>query len=978
MAATFSRLQLAAALLEYDNDPDSPDVPVRRAQDSAIFLNFRRNIRPQPVQRRSDYLSVILPSEAEATSPPQGVRDSMFETARSRVSRASVDALRNPFEKDYQLDGDEMDPDEAPQMDVDLASWGLDAYIGKDKSAKDKSPEVMRTVPSQATSRTHQVAAQNDLAASVPRRQTRSVSLGNIDEIMHMSMEERRASVASPLNIAAQEGPFLRMRSSSNPLVRPLPPVTDVMVPFPSTSLRMVSPGPADDPAGSLGDRLSPRPPSSIALHDDGDHKRTVSNASSAMLLNARGQAENNPFALRAPSVISRFDPKSTAHARTFSSNTMLPPGTEEFGTRAPSVMSRPDPRNMTRTRTVSNASLGSRLPLDDAVSTMTGFDNTPRTHRMSSHIKDILRPKVLVMPSPLQQTGPPSSTSRQPREGFAISQDGTPLPPGARSSRPVSRFLSAQQPPLVASNSFTPNPRLALSLSQLTFRNTLKVDGRADVSYSDIDEHLPRAAEEGQQVQIDTLDAESIAPPIIFTPDEDEAFRRPAGKLYGKSLIDDVENRKLQMRSKQRVFRGDERPSMMSRSRATTLIDPSTLPKLPQSQRMSTYTSAPNLKRTSTNRPLVNLETGDDVLNPTGRKSNVKAVFGVDTLWEREMAKLTEIEAREAEEAAERKRLEEEQEAKKKRKKKSKKGSKVDLNTEGTSDVSGSLTPLLSHSSTSLLAPPVADLPPVLPDIQKPDSPHSLAPGGDESSSDEDEPPPSPLSRLRSTDDWYAGASDDEDEQPRRIPGVGPRLVTHAPDDDSDEDLPLAATIGRVAERASQLQAPAAGDDSDDDRPLSTLVDKAKLGLPTIDFDNLHKSNDDDDEDNQPLGLRASRLMSSSQTGPSGGGNDDDDRPLGLHPDQQRRTQYLAMQRQQLMMQQLQMQQAAAMQSSMYLNPAMMGSGFFPPPFPPMMMQPVPAMETPSPPPMPDTSKTLRVDRWRRDVAVEGELVGP
>ena len=51
-----------------------------------------------------------------------------------------------------------------------------------------------------------------------------------------------------------------------------------------------------------------------------------------------------------------------------------------------------------------------------------------------------------------------------------------------------------------IASNSFTPNPRNSLTLSQLTFRNTLLVDGQRDVAYADIDTRLKRATEDGEQ----------------------------------------------------------------------------------------------------------------------------------------------------------------------------------------------------------------------------------------------------------------------------------------------------------------------------------------------------------------------------------------------------------------------------------------------------------------------------------------------
>lgn len=70
---------------------------------------------------------------------------------------------------------------------------------------------------------------------------------------------------------------------------------------------------------------------------------------------------------------------------------------------------------------------------------------------------------------------------------------------------------------------------------------------------------------------------------------------------------------------------------------------------------------------------------------------------------------------------------------------------------------------------------------------------------------------------------------------------------------------------------------------------------------------------------------------------------------------------------------QQQQMMMQAQIQNSMFFNPAMMGSGVFTPMAVPSMMMGVP-MAPPSPPPVHDAGKYGRVDRWRRDVAVEGE----
>ena len=110
-----------------------------------------------------------------------------------------------------------------------------------------------------------------------------------------------------------------------------------------------------------------------------------------------------------------------------------------------------------------------------------------------------------------------------------------------------------------------TPNPRSSMTLSQLTFRNTLMVDGQRDVAFADIDNRLKRATEEGEQVDLEAIqepEPELASPmempevPIIEEPPP-VAFGRPAGKLYGKSLIDDLQSRKAEMRAKQRCVWG-------------------------------------------------------------------------------------------------------------------------------------------------------------------------------------------------------------------------------------------------------------------------------------------------------------------------------------------------------------------------------------------------------------------------------------
>jgi hypothetical protein len=88
------------------------------------------------------------------------------------------------------------------------------------------------------------------------------------------------------------------------------------------------------------------------------------------------------------------------------------------------------------------------------------------------------------------------------------------------------------------------------LTLSQKTFRNTLVVAGQSP-SYAGFANNLPRAVQDGEQAELDPAAKEEIL--VSLNDDPTSKGSRPAGKLYGKSLIDDLENRKAQMRSKQR-----------------------------------------------------------------------------------------------------------------------------------------------------------------------------------------------------------------------------------------------------------------------------------------------------------------------------------------------------------------------------------------------------------------------------------------
>ena len=528
-------------LAEYDNDPDNPDAPHRSAHESAIFAHLRRNVPLNKSRRSTDYLGVQVPSEV-GSDPP------------NRRSRASIDALRNPF-------GNADDEDESPDEDgveVDLTSWGLDAFMDKNKArGKGKGRAKSEILPNPHVG--DPVRTAHSVAGDTPHsRKMRSMSVGALNDFGAGgafldadsgpdSLGRVRRSSADLDQFQSPQPPLQRRRASAHFLIETLPVQPPLhSVPFPSVSVSgRSSPGPEEIlRPGSRSSRLDLQTA----------HARTQSDTSlgSKALLNDVPNDENaNPFAVQPPSPdrASRFDPKAN-RGRTMSNGSMGTMASKNmladdnvFSVRppSPSRSSRFDPK--THGRTLSVNSMGTRMLLENDV------DAESRRDRPLSTL-ELLRPKVLVMPSPLQSTVPtqPPQPAIRPHSGFQASTDGPPLPPAARSSR-----LAVP----VASNSFTPNPRASLSLSQLAFRNTLVVGGQRDIAYSDIDRHFPRALKDGEQAYFEMEEEESPIPstiplPPVPLPTELE-IRRPAGKLYGRSLIDNLEYRKLEMKQRAR-----------------------------------------------------------------------------------------------------------------------------------------------------------------------------------------------------------------------------------------------------------------------------------------------------------------------------------------------------------------------------------------------------------------------------------------
>ena len=451
-------------------------------------------------------------------------RESVYDSRRSRAS----DMLRNPFSSNEEGDVEE---EEENMDDLDLESWGLNDLLGdkgKEKGSKRKSNNRLP--------KPHEI--QESKGPLSPGLGPRAVSMGNFDNIgfggaivddLHIKPEpqaetefpderKRRASFGSPLDLVGMHAPDISLekarRKSAYGLLESQPepgPSSSHSIPFPSSIPQV------DDESGAITphhDRTYSSASRTSRLHtvpeEEPGRRSRFDSQGNRIKTTAPPQDEtndeNNPFAIRppSPSRSSRFDPKAVAHART-----------------------------------LSNASMGSRILLEDPPSV---HPPAPRKYpRM-----DLLRPKVLIMPSPLQNSDqnarPPSPTMR---DGFHLSRDGPPLPAGARAARKSMAF--EELPP---SNPFTPNSRATLTLSQLTFRSGLHSQ---DIGYSE-NVGVPRATTDGEQAELPSPDPEEI--PTIAEPPEEKKDRRGPGKLYGKSLIDDLEARKAQMRGKRRYLK--------------------------------------------------------------------------------------------------------------------------------------------------------------------------------------------------------------------------------------------------------------------------------------------------------------------------------------------------------------------------------------------------------------------------------------
>lgn len=421
--------------------------------------------------------------------------------------------------------------------------------------------------------------------------------------------------------------------------------------------------------------------------------------------------------------------------------------------------------------------------------------------------------------------------------------------------------------------------------------------------------------------------------------------------------------------------------------NRSSTLIDPSAFGDRPTLgvRNEIPHTDTTLVRRGSRNsKPLLAIDDAGKIAETGIRESRIaqtRSVFGVDTLWAREVEKLKVIEAEEKAAAEERRIQEEKEEARRAKKSKGKnKGKKRDARDKPETSgekIMQDQSPISPRNDTSFQKQDEVSI--TLPDIPVVTSRRRVIRAPVDNGSDYESSASASEVGVRTggsrladdlADQWV---SDDERKLVPPSSSKDIRSTLIMAENDSEEDLPLSVTLERATRNLS-LRNNNVEEDSDEDKPLSSLlVDRPNIDIPSIDFDNLgtKQEEEDEDEDDVPLGVRISRMpagasqvsaLSSLSVG------DDDDRPLSMHPGQIRKSQFnlFAQMQQQQQIQQQQMLQAQLAQSMAF--GAQQQSMMF--------MVPPPAVPNPyaSQPSLPvQDNKFSSVDRWRHGVAVEG-----
>ncbi|ODN72987.1 hypothetical protein L202_08385 [Cryptococcus amylolentus CBS 6039] len=816
-----SRMALARALIEYDNDSDDDDTQHATRKDwrqSAIFIPYHK---AQQEARRQKILSQpapVLPSPLEAT----------FTGDKTPTAAAPL-----PLPAPQQA-GDEQDI-------ADVRDWGLPSHL---VSAKSDLPPRQRVVSQLVPHPVPpHIRAQSQYASEHfhddPQRTThgdRRVSLDQYSTGQDLERRERSGTLVgrpySAMGLQDSMRPEVRDRRISDPVMIPLP-----SSPSPATALL---------------------PPPSLSLGFDtglGEEEEVIEDG------------RPNPFAVAAPrpEMGSRFDPKVLQEQRRSSIDSTRsivaprplslaltldgnqPPSSDHL--RQSSDLSSRRSTDLPHLSRPSLDSYHSSPILDfphgeeyDEIPTPEAFGRPLMPSRYAPSAvtrmnRTSLRPTILVMPSPLADA-PSVGYEPKTRDGFVLGEK--PLPADAKTQGR--------------------RPGIPLSLSQRTFRSSLMIDGRRE------DPEWIGGAEEDGEIGVERRDTS-------------EAFvEKKAGKLYGRSLMDELEARKNNMKGRSRTFMGDSRPAMMSRS--SMHIDSGSLS--PTSPSSST-SKRPGSFRPGGRQPLLRMNSNENIYaleapDMNSRENKSQSVFGVDYIWEREMVKLRQLQEQEArlqKANQEEKRRKEEAEGKKKKKRKSRAKSKLSEewsreNWEKVDDPARQEPPVEPLQETASFRESIKerDDKSYIAEGSVAGSPTPEEPVVEEDSDSDDSEANVPLSKLANKSASLRSPSvQNASGSASIIQSSASASVVE--DDDSDEDVPLSRLVHHSPSVSSSSQL----------RPLTTTEPlRLPFGSPTP-----SKSYSEEygaEEDDLPLAIR--QAQSKGLKPPTRAEVVEDDLPLG------------------------------------------------------------------------------------------------
>lgn len=434
---------------------------------------------------------------------------------------------------------------EEPHGEVDLASWGIpDAFLDKRPLDKRDSRSMGRLAsPRSPPHRTQSVRAMSMIGIEPLKDDPEdlrplSPSVTNAISSMpytapHIDYSDRAAVPRPPAFKGDKSSKRNRTVSFHEFTALPDGPDDTEAEPMeiirPGSSMSVLSRGRYEHPAfppASPNRALSRMSNASASYPTNVPLPASPSSAMGrpdSMYAGTPGEEVANPFSLPAPAGnrVSRFDPKAAAHQRTSSRGSALP--------------DRPDSR--------ATGYFGAEPGMSDAHSRpgQPASPSSPHGSQMQSRLR-LLRPKTLLMPTPLQgQLDPNDSTPLDgiDKRGFMVGR--RPLPPGA--VRPNSLLGSLPR-------SGSGNIKLA---TQRMFADSLPVGGnRGDFFVGGADADGEVAFHQlGGQAAVE--DDDRVAREASQTGTEDW---RPVRPVTGLSLMDKLEERKAAQMGKRRCAR--------------------------------------------------------------------------------------------------------------------------------------------------------------------------------------------------------------------------------------------------------------------------------------------------------------------------------------------------------------------------------------------------------------------------------------